>query len=565
MAAWFPRGGLWAVSFWFAALWFEGVVHRILLYELRPSHELEKIPPVFEILVPTATFFVYLSQILSFFLLFFFSVFILRAPTRVRFHRWMLSLILFFAFPALALNGLLIPTHMAGHLLWYYIGTISLLILTFLFLWHASLQFPTRRSVLFYMLLCSPSVLLIFARLLNPQAPGMPGTESWAGTLFSTGNSLFLFQGLLWPLLTPAGAPGRRSHVDPAHDDVRDPDILPHEGQITTGSTEPGHVTAGSGKPPGGGPRARPVPLAVSLGLTLAVALFFRMDSSFATSLWFAGWRVSLPLENFWLFLYFLSLWASFYSIAMLLSSRRRWRIFLGILLMCWIVTGFSPYQEMEVLPFLALMTLLAIGTAFSSVDEHPIRRPRFDPAPWVKALGTPLTQEASTGRPMTRHSGQIQEVPVHLDVFTLKDGRLGGLRLCIGEEPTSEPDWICCPISLVPLSRQFFPTLPRVSPLDESSCTQVAIWDRNFFSEDLLDDENLETARRLLLGEVSVWWGQCLTYEASYLPAAGEDQREFCRYLALIAQRAGIIEEPSEGPAVETQPNTPMAPSEGF
>jgi len=554
MAAWFPRGGLWAVSFWFAALLFEGVVHRILLYELRPSHELEKIPPVFEILVPTATFFVYLSQILSFFLLFFFSVFILRAPTRVRFHRWMLSLILFFAFPALALNGLLIPTHMAGHLLWYYIGTISLLILTFLFLWHASLQFPTRRSVLFYVLLCSPSVLLIFSRLLNPQAPGMPGTESWAGTLFSTGNSLFLFQGLLWPLLTPAGSSADTSVSDPPEPDDLDADVHSTEERKDAGADNPKPGAAGPGPRPLDGLRARPVPLAISLALTLAIALFFRMDSSFATSLWFAGWRVSLPLENFWLFLYFLSLWASFYSIAMLLSSRRRWRIFLGILLMCWIVTGFSPYQEMEVLPFLALMTLLAIGTAFSSVDEHPIRRPRFDPAPWVEALGTPLTPEASASRLMTRHSGQLQEVPVRLDVFTLKDGRLGGLRLCLGEEPTSEPDWICCPISLVPLSRQFFPTLPRVSPLDESSCTQVAIWDRNFFSEDLLDDETLDSARRLLLGEVSVWWGQCLTYEASYLPAMGEDQREFCRYLALLAQRAGVIDEPAEEPAAESQ-----------
>ncbi|PKN60430.1 MAG: hypothetical protein CVU53_03165, partial [Deltaproteobacteria bacterium HGW-Deltaproteobacteria-11] len=256
---------------------------------------------------------------------------------------------------------------------------------------------------------------------------------------------------------------------------------------------------------------------------------------------------------SFWLFLYFLSLWASFYSIALLLWSRRRWRIFLGILLMCWIVTGFSPYQEMEVLPFLSLMTLLAIGTAFSSVDEHPIRRPRFDAAPWVEALGIPLTPETNTGHPLTRLTGQLQDVQVRLDVFTLKDGRLGGLRLCLGEEPSSEPDWICCPISLVPLSRQFFPTLPRVNPLDESSCTQVAIWDRNFFSEDLLDDEMLETSRRLLLGEVSIWWGQCLTYEASYLPAAGEDQREFCRYLTRLARRAGVIGEPEAPPPLET------------
>jgi len=552
MASWFPRGALWAVSFWFFALLFEGVVHRILLYVLRPSHELEEIPPVFEILVPMATFFVYLSSILSFFLLFFFSVFILRAPTRVRFHRWMLSLILFFAFPALALNGLLIPTHMAGHLLWYYIGTISLLILLFLFLWHASLQFPTRRSVLFFLLLSSPSILLIFARLLNPQAPGMPGTDSWAGTLFSWGNSLFLFQGLLWPFLTPDDGlmelPSDASPKDPPDGPSEPPPDAPPERRSARRR-----------------PRIRAVPLGASLALTLAIAMFFRVDSSFATSLWYAGWRVTLPLENFQLFLYFLSMWASFYSIGLLLSSRRRWHLFLGILLTCWLICGFSPYQEMEVLPFLSLATLLAIGTAFSSVDLHPIERPRFDPAPWVEALGTDLTQQATSNHAVMRHAGQVGAAPIHLDVFTLKDGRLGGLRLCVGEESSSDPDWVCCPISLVPLSRQFFPTLPRVSPMDESSCTQVAIWDRNFFSEDLLDETTLDAARRLLLGEISVWWGQCLTYEASYLPAAGEDQREFCRQLATIAQRAGILDEPvdEEEPPVRTPPTDATSPTE--
>lgn len=505
MAAWFPRGGLWAVSFWFAALLAEGAIHRVLLYMLRPSHELEDIPSGFTVLVPMATFFVYLVQILSFFLLFYFSVFILRAPTRVRFHRWMLSLVLFFAFPALALNGLLIPTHMAGHLLWYYIGTICLLIVTFLFLWHASLQFPTRRSLTLLLLLCGPSILLIIARLLNPQTPGMPGTGSWAGSLFLLGNELFLFQGLAWPFLIPSGGPGQHVRVQ------------------------------------------RTGPLLVSLALTLAVALFFRTDPSFATQLWFAGWRVTLPLDNLQILLYFLALWSSFFSIATLVSSRRRWRIFLGVLLMCWLVTGFTPYQEMEVLPFLAMVSLLAIGTAFSSVDEQPLEHPRFDPRPWSEALDVRLEAQTTSRRRLTRHAGTSGETAVRLDVYTLSDGRLGGLRLCLGEEPASEPDWICCPISQVPLSRHFFPTLPRVATQDESSCTQVAIWDRNFFSEDLLDEDLLRAADRMLLGELCVWWGQCLTYEASYLPAATVDQEEFCRLLAAIAQRADVLEAPAE------------------
>ena len=503
MAAWFPRGALWAVAFWFAALLAEGTVHRVLLYLLRPSHELEEIPTVFTVLVPMATFFVYLTQLLSFFLLFYFSVFILRAPTRARFHRWMLSLVLFFAFPALALNGLLIPTHMAGHLLWYYIGTICVLIVIFLFLWHASLRFPTRRSRAFLLLLCGPSILLILARLLNPQASGTPGSGSWAGTLFHLGNQLFLFQGLAWPFLIPTGRARPSAPLFPVK------------------------------------------PLLASLLLALGVALFFRLAPSSATSLWFAGWRVTLPLENLPLLLYFLSLWASFFAITRLVSSRRRWRIFLGILLMCWLVTGFSPYQEMEVLPYLAMISLLAIGTAFSSVDEPPMEHARFAPAPWAEALGAALEPISTDRRRLTRYAGQSGQTPIRLDVFTLDDGRLGGLRLCLGEEPAAEPDWVCCPISQVPLARHFFPTLPRVSPMDESSCTQVAIWDRNFFSEDLLDEDLLRSARRLLLGELSVWWGQCLTYEASYLPTSPQDVQEFCRLVALVARRAGALEEP--------------------
>jgi hypothetical protein len=214
---------------------------------------------------------------------------------------------------------------------------------------------------------------------------------------------------------------------------------------------------------------------------------------------------------------------------------------------LCWLVTGYTPYQEMEVLPFLAMVSLLAIGTAFSSVVEQPMEHPRFDPAPWSAALDVRLEARTTSRRRLTRHAGTAGEVPVRLDVYTLNDGRLGGLRLCLGEEPPSEPDWICCPISQIPLSRHFFPTLPRVATQDESSCTQVAIWDRNFFSEDLLDEDLLKAADRMLLGELCVWWGQCLTYEASYLPTDPADQEEFCLLLAAVARRADVLEEPAE------------------
>ncbi len=496
MAAWFPPETLWAASFWMGALFFEGLIHRILLYVWRPGHELEDIPPLFTLMVPTATFFVYLTQILSFILLFFFAVFILRTPNRVRFHRFMLSLILFFAFPALALNGLLIPTHMAGHLLWYYLGTLSLLIVLFLILWHASLRFPGRKAMVFFFLLCLPAVLLILARLLHPSGTSAPGSGSWAGTFYKIGNDLFLFQGLLWPFFIPKGS------------------------------------------------LFRPVYLLASLVPTLAVAGFFHLDFSWASSVWFAGFRVTLPMENLGQILYFISLWGSLYAIAQLLG-RPSWDRFSGILLCAWLFLGYSPYREMEVLPFLSLVALLAIATAFSSLNGPGVGA-RFLPSVWTEGLpGNPTVSKDSK-----TYWGEEDGLPVKLTVHTTGKQKLQWMLCRMGTLPGTDPDWICCPVAQIPIARQFFPTLPRVAQEEESTCNQVAIWDRNFFSEEILDDDMLETARNLLIGEVRIWWGQCLEFETGTLPEKEEHQRQFCDWLVQCAHHALVI--PPQGEPAE-------------
>jgi hypothetical protein len=58
-------------------------------------------------------------------------------------------------------------------------------------------------------------------------------------------------------------------------------------------------------------------------------------------------------------------------------------------------------------------------------------------------------------------------------------------------------------------------PTLPRLSLEGDDACMHIAIWDRHYFSEDLLDANQLQDLSRLLLGEIRIWWGQGLVYES--------------------------------------------------
>ncbi len=506
MAGWFPRGTLWAAAWWVVATTAYVVVSRLLLQVGRPDPGLGAFPPVFPFLVPAAAFCLYFVQILGLFLLFFFSLFVLRTPTRIPFHRWLLSLTLFFAFPVLAVNGLLIPAHMSGQLLWYFLGALSLLLLAFLLFWHASLSFSTRRGWLLFLLTCLSPVLLILSRMLDPQASSLPGGETWAARLFKAGNFLFLYQGLFWPFLAPA---------------IR---------------------------------RIRPMLL--SLAITLAAAVVFRLWPEKIAQGWYVVWHVTLPMSEMAMFAAFLSLWGMLYAILALLETSRRWHILLGMLLLTQAMLGLLPYREQEILPFLAQAVLIAVATAFVGSDSYPFRRPLFESAPWARTFS--LEPSPARRGPQWRSA----DGAVRLDL-ELRRGRLDRFRLCIGEEPEAEADWIVCPVSQVPLLRSLFPTLPRVSLEGDEAFVHIAIWDRHYFSEDLLDPAQMRELARLLLGEIRIWWGQGLVYESAYVPAGAEDQERFCRLLKELARRAGILPvDATVSGEFESVPAAPVPPA---
>lgn len=489
MAGWFPRGTLWAAGWWVAAVAAYVVFSRLWLQLARPAHELGILEPGGAFLVPVAAFCLYFVQILGLFLLFFFSLFVLRTPTRIPFHRWVLVLTLFFAFPVLAVNGLLIPAHMSGQLLWYFLGALSLLILVFLLFWHFSVPFSSRKGWLLFFLLCLPPALLILSRMLDPQASAVSGGGVWAGRLFKIANFLFLYQGILWPWLVHS-------------------------------------------------PR-RTRPMAAALVMTILAALAFRVWPEKFVHGWYVGWHVTLPMGETAIFAGFLSMWGVLYTIFSLLESSKRWRMLLGFVLSAYALLGLVPYREQEILPFLAQIVLLAVSTAFAGVDASPFRMPPFDPEPWIRTFA--LTPSASVSGSLHRWESPGGDAEL---VLELKRGRPERFRLRTGETPQSEADWIACPVSQVPLMRSLFPTLPRLSVEGDDAGLYITIWDRHYFSEDLLDAGQLRELARLLTGEIRIWWGQGLVYESACVSLQAGEQERFCRILSDLARSAGALPE---------------------
>lgn len=491
MASWFPRGTLWAAAWWAVAVVCYVVVSRLWLSLSRNPQELGAFVPS-GFLVPVAVFCLYFAQLLGLFLVFFFSLFVFRTPTRLPFHRWILSLTLFFAFPVLAVNGLLVPAHMSGQLLWYFLGALSLMIFIFLFFWHASVSFSSTRSWLLFFLLCLAPVLLILSRMLDPHAATVSVGSTWSGRLFKISNFLFLYQGLFWPWLVP---------------------------------------------------RVKRVrPLLFSLGMTFSLALLFRIWPETFVEYWYLGWHVTLPMSNASLFVYFLSLWGMMYAILSLFETSKRWPIVLGFVLFSQAMLGLSPYREQEILPFLAQIVLLAVSTVFIEADSYPFRRPTFDPEPWIRTFHLQPKPTLSNNL----HIWKSETGAIEL-VLALRRNRLDNFRIRVGEEPDAEPDWIVCPLSQVQLLRSLFPTLPRLSLEGDDAGMHIAIWDRHYFSEDLLDSSQLQELARLLLGEIRLWWGQGLVYESVYTHPSSADQERFCMLLADLARAAGTLPEKEE------------------
>ncbi len=483
---WYPRGIRWAtICLLFASL-LELVVHRIALFFHKPSHELAEIPTRFKFLVPFATFSVYLLQLLSILLLAYFTLYALRVGIESRARRITLGVTLFFSLPVLAINGLLIPTHTMNSVVWYYLCTLTLLTLFGYTVWFLAPENHSLKTLASWYLLLSPALMLLSARVITPEAMGMEARHSFS--LVKVGNYLYLFQGLAWPLLLL-----RR----PLH---------------------------------------RPLLIGISLLPTLLLALWFRDDPSRAATLLYGGFRINLPLGLSGKILFFLSFWGSMLTLLTLLSQPR-WNRILGLTLLLWMVQGFAPYREVELLPFVVLFLLLLLSLSLR--EYTPPSRPFTERSAqtWGALLGVELTEETPT---LLR--GKLEQIPLVVHLCSSSFKGLAPYRISLGEPTDHAPDWVATSLPYVPLGRHLFPSLPRVFSLGTSRLRSFGLWDRDFFSDSIVDPSLLRRLERHLDGEIRIWWGSGLVYESPHPPPSAEDLKKMGKILTILAEKSLIL-----------------------
>ncbi len=488
---WFPRGTTAAVGFLLLAAALELGVHRIALFFHKPSHELAEIPNRFKYLVPFATFSLYLLEVTSLLLLVAFSAHILRIRVVSKPRRILLGISLFFSLPVLAINGILIPTHTMGYLLWYYLSALTLFIIFGYSIWLQAAQHHSYRTLGLWYLLLIPSLLLLAARIVSPQAVGFETNHRVSNVLLMAGNYLFIYQGILWPFLI-----------------LRRRDV-----------TWP--------------------PLLAGLAATLALAVALRLAPSVSATVIYGGLRVNLPLVPSGKLLFYLSFWAGTTAIFSLLAMPR-WSRILGLSLLLWLLLGFSPYTEVEILPFVLLYLLLLLSMSLRSRKVPPARLSSRAAGPWSEATGVSLHARRS-GRYIVL-TGEHRGLPLTVTLKKSLFGRVAAYSLTLGSTPDHEPDWIATSLPYVPLSRHLFPSLPRILSISRIPIDGYGLWDRNFFSDALISQESDSAIDTLLDGEIRLWWGSGLTYESPNPPPCSPRLPETLALLTDLAEKALIL-----------------------
>ncbi len=197
-SAWYPKDLIKILIFYTLIVILNLVVYKISLFLNRPAHQLTDLPSKFVFLSPLATFSLYCLQAASFLLFASFSIYILRIP-KLNISRYLMGIILLFSLPVFALNGIVLPTHKSGYYLWIYVGIISLLIIGILTFWlfykNKTLKF---RKKLFWLLFISPATLLIIARIFSGFHGAIPFSDAISNNLIKFGNYIFLYQPLFW-------------------------------------------------------------------------------------------------------------------------------------------------------------------------------------------------------------------------------------------------------------------------------------------------------------------------------------------------------------------------------
>jgi hypothetical protein len=489
---WYPKGTILALLFLIVAASIEMGVHRIALFFHRPSHELAEIPYNFSFLVPIATYSVYLVELLSFFLLLFFSTHLLRIPIKSTIRRLTLGIIIFFSLPVLAVNGILIPTHSVGHLLWYYLCALTLGIVAGMSFWIHGAPNLKIKTLVFWYLLLSPSLFLLGARIVYPASIGFNTPDSWANLFIKIGNYLFIYQGLFWPILA-----------------------LRKKSGISL------------------------ITLLFSFIPPIILAIWFRFDSAHAATIWYGGFRITLPLEFYGKFMFFVSMWASLYTI-MRLITLSGWNRILGMGLILWLILGYSPYTEGEILPYILLLLVVLSSLVFSNQSKQKSYMP-VKISDWSKIIGIKLSRKKSSKREET-YGGKIRGTTVTITAKKSYFGRVSNYAISIGTIQDQDPDWVVTSLPYIPIGRHLFPSLPKVLSVAKVKVRNYGIWDRNFFSDTLISREINDELGKNLSGEIRVWWGSGLIYEVPCVCVPKKEAKKMGEIIKEMAENALIL-----------------------
>ncbi|MDA3862843.1 MAG: hypothetical protein PF689_03140 [Deltaproteobacteria bacterium] len=496
-AAWYPKDLIKILIFFTFMVIFNLGVYKISLFLNRPMHQLAELPSKFIFLSPLATFSLYCLQAASFLLFASFSIYILRIP-KLNISRYLMGIVLLFSLPVFALNGIVLPTHKSGHYLWIYVGIISLLIISVLTFWlfykNKVLEF---RKKLFWLLIISPATLLIIARIFSGFHEETLFSDSISNNLIKFGNYLFLYQPLIWYHLL-----------------YNKKEKLPFKALIP------------------------------SFFAALAIILLFANRYEMMNTVWFSGFRLTLPLGKMPELIYFISLWAGFAVILKGFLSLNKWSRAFSMLLTLYFLLGYSPFTELEILPIVLLFLMTTI-----SLEMLKFKTPRL--AEKQIRLNTlqknfpdfdKKTQNSFFFKYLTTFTGTIDDKKVNLVCKHDKKGRISSYLIYFGNPQTKDADWVATSLALVPLKRHLFPNLPQVvssnSKLEQSS---YAVWDRNFFTDEMLDQEINDFINKNLTGEIRIWWGTGLIWESIYKPDSTERLKQIMAILSKMVEKTNL------------------------
>jgi hypothetical protein len=491
-ATWYPKESSLALWFLIIAAILELGMHKIALFYHQPSHELADIPSRFAIISPLATFSLYFLDILAFILLLYFSIHLLKIPVKSKNKRLSLGIILFFSYPILALNTLLLPTNLISQLIWYYMGILTFLILISLSFWLLSSYLIKIKSLLLWHLLLAPSIFLMISKFISPE--NSQTSSSLANLLFKIGNYTFIYQSFLWPFL-----------------------IL-NKKKISLSS------------------------LILSLIPTISITAFFRYNYSSAVTTWFSGLRITLPLELNGQFLYAVAIWIGIYTIIEIFKSSGKWNFLLGISLIFWAIQGYFPYTVSEIIPLILVAIMLALSLSMLSIKHKKLTGidKKINWKSFLKKNRINFISEKAKSKNLNEISGTYKKIPFKLILKTSRN-KIKNFKIVFGICALNDPDWIATSIPLIPVQRHIFPSLPKLYKKEHPVKENISIWDRNFFSDDLLKDNLDKTLKYVVAGEIKLWWTMGVVYESSLPPISKEHLNDSINLVRKLSLRSHI------------------------